>query len=180
MSTFENTCEVGPPYALSAFDNVGSTGFTVCGWIKFDAIQEGQITLWFVTWSGFYIGCEFSGQPSGPPLPGYLRMWSQAGSEVLVPYPDDGAWHFYRAWLGTDGKLHLQVDAGVALESVAEVYPDSACSAFQLQGDTTAIPDDKNGFDETGFWKRVLSDPEAAALYNGGAGITWGNPAMPP
>jgi len=178
MSTFYNQCETIAD--LSGFDNVGTSGFTICGWCKFDATQEGVIALWNCEWTGFYIGMSFSGQPSGPPTPGFVRMQSQAGSEVTATYPADGAWHFYRSWMDVStGRLKLQIDMGTIYESASEVYPDSGCNRIKLQGSTTPIPDSLNQFDETGFWHRVLTDAEAAAIYNGGAGITWGNPAMP-
>jgi hypothetical protein len=100
---------------------------------------------------------------------------SQSGEEVFVPYPADGNWHFFRSWLDIDGKLKLQIDMGTIFQSDAHVYPNSSCNAFQLQGDTTSIPDDLNKFDETGFWKRVLSNDEVSALYNSGNGVTYPN-----
>lgn len=166
MSTFQNACEsLGDP-DLAAFDNIGTTGFTICGWTKFDFDQEGTISIWVASWVGYYMALEFDFN--------LLRLRSNLGAEVTVPYPADGAWHFFRSWFDvSDGKLKLQLDMGTIAESAADVYANSPCSSVLLQGGTTAIPDTKNGFDETGFWKRVLTNAEVLELWNSGAGTTW-------
>lgn len=164
MSTFDNTCEALTN--LTPFNNVGTTGFTVCGWTKFDFDQSGFIPFWTVQWFAYYMQLYFD--------TGVLHLLSDLGAEATVAYPADGVWHFFRSWFDvSDGKLKLQIDMGTIAESAFDVYANSPCSNFELQGPTTAIPDTKNGFDETGFWHRVLTNAEVLELWNAGAGATW-------
>ncbi len=172
MSTFENTCETFADPLIAQFDLDVTKGFTVAGWTKFDFDQSGQITIWAITYGIKYFILEFNFDS--------LHLLSHTGDDVFVSYPADGAWHFYRAWLDTNGVLNLQLDNGAIFQSSGDTYINSVCDKFQLQGDTTAIPDTLNAFDETGYWERVLSSGEGTNLYNGGAGITFGNPLMPP
>jgi hypothetical protein len=172
MSTFQNTCETFLDPLISQFDFDLTKGFTVAGWIKFDDIQEGVITIWAIAYGIQYFSLTF--------FTDSLVMDSDAGPEATAPYPSDGQWHFYRSWVDTNGQLNVQIDNGIIYQSTPSVFSNMVCDSFQLQGDTTAIPDTLNMFDETGYWSRVLSTTEGTNLYNGGAGITFGNPLLPP
>lgn len=155
-----------------------SQGFTVAGWFKMPAtVTDAAANLWLVNFAALhYVALELY-KPAATQL---LRaFWNGGSEEVLVPYTPDDTWHFIRFWY--DGaKLNLQIDNGTVNSSAPFAFTDSAFDEFDLGGNATIVPDVPcRNFDELGFWKRALTDAEAASLWNGGAGITWGNSNMP-
>jgi hypothetical protein len=166
MSTFSNRCETFGPN-INQFDYAVATGFTICGWTKFDFDQSGIISIWIVTYGGDGINLVFDTDS--------LRMNTTNGDDLFAPYPADGDWHFFRSWIGMDQKMNLQIDMGTIFQSAPLAFGDLVCSQFQLQGPSSPGPDTPNGFDETGYWSRVLSDAEANQLWNSGSGVTWPN-----
>lgn len=157
------------------FDNPGTNGVTVAGWINIDAGNNSGAVFAIHYWSG-------AGLPNFSLILeanfGALSFFWSTDFSISADSPVDisGGWHFYRAWLDPDdATLNLQIDNGTIYTSLPNAWP--AVPLFAFETSTTGL---SATFDETGYWKRVLTDAEAANLWNGGAGITWGNPLMPP
>jgi len=99
--------------------------------------------------------------------------------EIVYPYPQDGGWHFYRAWYDpADQKARLQIDNGLIIDTVALPMAGGSGNQITFAGNATFFGSTERSLDESGLWIRVLSNTEAAALWNGGAGVTY--PAVPP
>lgn len=82
-----------------------------------------------------------------------------------------GAWHFCIAWW--DGvNASIQIDNGVVdtLPWVKATKNDPVDFRIGRYG---AVTYSDSNIDEVGFWKRVLTAPERAQLWNGGAGTTY-------
>lgn len=167
--------------SFALFNNCAATGFTMCGWFKLDVPDnagDGNIVgnmAWFAPVSSWFLeilngdllvnisGEDFSSQT------------------ITYPNPQDGAWHFYRIWYTpSDQKMHMQLDNGLVMDSASIPIASGNYSQLFLCGNAIFGGGTFRYLDETGFWKRVLSNTEASNLYNGGAGLTYGNPGFPP
>lgn len=168
-----NTASRGLSSGANAFATP-SQGFTVAGWLKVilvDPADRGAL------WNAIFA--------TGPIIlsiddPGDSLIFSAAAPafSISTPYPADGQWHFVRSWY--DGtSMNLQLDNGT-ITQVVVAMSDSQLTDFRLGFANVFVTADARSYDELGFWPRALSDAESDALWNGGAGITWGDPNMPP
>ena len=173
IETSANNSYSNDASGMIALLNNPNLGFTVCGWAKAPATLTEDGVIWVVSFSGPSTSFDLRFDPGGD-----IRFrWST--EEIFAAWPQDSDWHFYRAWFDpADQMMRLQIDLGTISVSNAIVRVNTSFNAFFLAGATTLLGN--RSFDETGYWTRVLSDAEAANLYNGGGGITFGNPSMPP
>lgn len=82
-----------------------------------------------------------------------------------------GAWHFGICW--RDGvNVYFQIDNGVVDSLPWAKDTKLSVVDFRIGKFGAATYSDSN-IDEVGFWKRVLTAPERAQLWNGGAGLTY-------
>lgn len=164
---FEN-----PPPAPTTIENP-DLGFTVCGWMRAAAGVKANDSIVFINFPLTTSDVEL--RLDGTDIILEINMPGD-DLELTIPYPQDGAWHFYRFGFNPDTGLGgFSLDNGTLQTGVAS-FP----AGLQLQswhfGDTS---NDPTSFDETGYWKRWLTSAEVTAIYNGGSGITWGSPSLP-
>jgi len=165
---------------FTLLDNAGATGFTMCGWVKLnpaDNAANGSIRS--VRWSGPTSFMELAF------LNGDMLLDADGDGfefeEIVYPYPQDGDWHFYRAWYDpADQKARLQIDNGLIIDTVALPMAGGSGNQITFAGNAVFSGVTERSLDESGLWIRVLSDTEASNLWNSGNGITFGNPNLPP
>jgi hypothetical protein len=163
---------------FALLNNAGATGFTMCGWVKLnpaDNAGAGQIRA--VRWSAptAFMELEFL---NGDMI---LNADGDAGEfeQIVYPYPQDGDWHFYRAWYDpADQKARLQIDNGLIIDTVALTMAGGNGNQITFAGNAIFTGLTERSLDESGLWIRVLSDSEASQLWNGGVGTTF--PSIPP
>ncbi len=145
-------------------------GLTVCGWFNLDPVDfQGDVVATTFTIGGYVtLSVDFAGN--------LFLEHAFAPITALIPV-STGVWYFYRMWYDpTTDTWNLQIDNGIVFSSVAlGLNPLSQINTFEFcdDGNTSTL-------DETGYWSRVLTNTEAGNIYNGGAGITFGNPLLPP
>ena len=153
--------------------NPAVDGFTFCGWCKTVQLDDpgGGVVIEYLAHQ-FVLTWDSGG---GGLLSEYTVGVPEAPYDSMA-YPQDGQWHFVRFWLDpVTTRLNLQIDMGAVLSTVPlTVTADVGPSTVRLSG-TAVILGTNRAFDEVGVWKRVLSNAEATALYNAGAGRTWPN-----
>jgi len=164
------------PASHALFNNVGTTGFTICGWVRLSpADNAGDGFVNYVSW--FTPSSDFSLELLNADL---VLNVNGGAEQIFYPYPQDGGWHFYRAWYDpADNKARLQIDMGTIMESAVITVGGGSGGSFIFVGNAIFAGATERSLDETGFWKRVLTDAQATAIYNGGVGITFGSPSMP-
>ena len=163
---------------FALLNNAGATGFTMCGWVKLnpaDSFANGSIRS--VRWSAPTSFMELAF------LNGDMILDADGDGvefeEIVYPYPQDGGWHFYRAWYDpADQKARLQIDNGLIIDTVALPMAGGNGNQISFAGNAIFSGSTERSLDESGLWIRVLSDTEAAALWNGGVGTTY--PVVPP
>ena len=163
---------------FALLNNAGATGFTMCGWVKLnpaDNAGAGQIRS--VRWSAptSFMELEF--------LNGDMILNADGDAfefeQITYPYPQDGGWHFYRVWYDpADQKARLQIDNGLIIDTVALTMAGGTGNQITFAGNAIFSGSTERSLDESGLWIRVLSDAEAASLWNGGLGTTF--PSVPP
>lgn len=162
------------PAKTAAFFTNLENGFTIAGWFRTLADAVGTGPIW-----------TFNTNSPGDLLlilrNGGILEWGDFPDIIQVAWPQDSDWHFYRVGYDPDtGKLKLQIDNGTVSEvAFAQFTAGTFCSLMEWGSGVHTLVGPCN-YDETGFWPRWLSDLEASHLYNGGAGITFGDPNMPP
>lgn len=157
-------------------------GFTVCCWVylsTYDGFPNifYAFEIQFESGGGAPLGLYQLSLPgdAGPGPVGdvpYIISWYHDGVD-LIDTTEKFAfaqWHFCRAWYDpSDLKIHLQINNGTKYESAAFAAQPAAARA-----DIRITRSSQTGrIDELGYWKQVLSDAAATALYNGGVGRTY-------
>lgn len=159
-----------------AIQYASDKGFTICGWWKLTADDNGTV---------LYM------EDAGPTAAPHIEIQQLFGGEmqfnykpsnagvvvsVQAPYPIGVGFHFFRFWLDpVDWKVRVQWDLGTTeTPSAASVAPTIKPTYYVSMG-----PSGGSGWviDEVGFWEGVLSDTDAAYLYNSGTGRTY--PSVP-
>jgi len=163
---------------FALLNNAGATGFTMCGWVKLNPADNfGNGNIRAVRWSTPTSFMELAF------LNGDMILNADGDGvqfeTIVYPYPQDGDWHFYRAWYDpADQKARLQIDNGLIIDTVALPMAGGNGNQISFAGNAVFSGSTERSLDESGLWIRVLSDVEAAALWNGGAGTTY--PTIPP
>lgn len=132
--------------------------------------QPLTVAAWLKPASDFpdtFAGVSFPGAASGVFGDGggniALGTFGSAGSSPVVV----GVWKlFTAAWNGTD--VFGYVNAA-ELATAPEAPPDVTADEFRLFVGGEGLV----SIDEAGVWSRALTPAEVAALYNGGAGLTY-------
>jgi len=163
---------------FSLFNNANDTGFTVCGWVQLnpaDATGDGLVC--FFSWSA--PGSDFGLHLLNADLILEINGDGVEFEQIVYPFPQDGGWHFYRAWYDpTDNIARLQLDNGTIMASAVIPVASGNGNQVKFAGNASFAGSTERYLDETGFWKRPLSNSEALSLWNGGAGTTF--PLLPP
>jgi hypothetical protein len=172
---------------LSIADNASlSTGdidFTVAGWVYLDSLgTRGDIISRFLTSPG----------PVGEYTLVYVSNGSQYrfrfrtyyGPSILLGnvfadslgVPSISTWYFIVIWQNAAAKtINIQVnDGSVDSASYSGGVISDTNSQFQI-GATEGANSFNGRIDQVGFWKRVLTSGERTALYNAGAGKSYGD-----
>jgi uncharacterized delta-60 repeat protein len=149
-------------------------GFTLCYWEKPTTTGIFNPRLEFIKVSSG--GSDFSSTVFND-LIGSAGVTFNDGTfngETLVPTLTIGAWNFIRMWVDpTNLFLKVQVNNGTILTSTRTlgIYHFSAPQVFRMY--PTSLPGRTFTIDELALYEGVLTDAEAAYLWNGGAGKTY-------
>jgi hypothetical protein len=151
-------------------------------------LQCGGVSITFALWcyptslsgGGILIGKDHSSSREYVIDRNTSRARMYIGGSGLA-MTDEGAltqnaWNFVTGWWSAvDSTCRIQVNNGTVYAAAGPVTPVDGATEFDIGARTyPGFPDYWNGYiDEVGFWKRLLSDPEKAALYNSGNGITY-------
>jgi Putative Ig domain/Concanavalin A-like lectin/glucanases superfamily len=161
--------------------HAAGSGFSFWAWVKVNAkgslfsaelfryLSPGPTLLSFIA---SYHGWNDSIQVSwGSVVPSASQQDGFAFNAVV------GQWHLVQVLYSADGFVSVKIDDGVTVTSPAGplVLPAAATAELSMSGEgQIGVPDLDWEIDEWGFYKgRILSEGDMAALWNGGAGITW-------
>lgn len=154
--------------------HVGNFDWTICGWIKVSnqsqapAVirKDGSTQKQFVIYAGEPDGLRFVVYKTDTD---YKHVYGTPG--VAVP---NNTWVFFRAWHAAAGDvIGLQVNNGTVRTSswTKGVLPTGTSDL--VLGTWGASNTSSRSLSRFGYWKRLLSDGEAAQLYNSGLGQSW-------
>jgi hypothetical protein len=163
--------------ASNASVQVGDEDFYVAGWVYLNSVtavnrtiigkyntNTGQHRQWLLFFRGPTQRFALIGSPNGSTNSLVLN------SSVT---PSASTWYFVEAWHDAANNVAgLSVNGTVDTISYASGIYSGPSSLFV--GCHSGASDFMDGrIDELGFWKRVLSPTERAALYNSGAGLAY-------
>lgn len=150
-------------YLETTSEVVLSVDFTVCAWVYFNDAVAGGIIGIANSWQIYFDseGIVFAAAPDG-------ITWVPVVSPAL---PDQ--WYFVRAWFtSTDNTIHLRLNEGAEMTAVLS-GPISGSDVLTVAKDVLTGIVLFGTIDEVGLWQRVLTNAEAAILYNMGAGTPY-------
>lgn len=153
--------------------SMGDIDCTFSAWVKFTTVvnNKGLFGKWgaaghceYVLW---YLGDHFSFTIS---TDGTNTQYCNA---TTFGAASPGTWYHVITWYDTvANRSYIQINNGEIDTAIVASGPFNSDSPFQIGAFASAAH--FNGLvDEVGIWKRVLTPTERAALYNGGAAITF-------
>jgi hypothetical protein len=152
----------------------GDISFTIAAWVKADSLPTSVIvskrdSTILREWTLTYVPSAFR-----------FNTFDAAGNSaglVLAntPVPIIGTWYFLVAWRDkTSGTVNIQVNNGTIYTVAETTAPTLTNAGFKIGAFAEPASTFWDGaIDEVGFWKRVLTGPERADLYNAGNGNTY-------
>ncbi len=151
----------------------GTTGFTFCGWYKTTSnlVNKPAMSI-FLTDS---LSNNANGVTFTPPIVTYFQV---ASSKTTTPtFGTVNTFHFFRVWVdGSTNTLNVKINEGATLSAaLGFTYAKITAAGGIIQANASSVGTTNQYLDETGFWNCVLTDAEAALVYNGGAGQTYPN-----
>lgn len=164
---------------LSIADNAAlsmGTGqiFTIASWVYLSATNVHQYAI--SKWGADTAHGEYILRHDGVTYNRFRFITSDGSTATGVnadtPIPDPNTWYFVICWY--DGMRNcIQVNNGTIYVSAAATGAQDLNNAFEVGADTGLGQSFAGRIDEVGIWKRVLTAPERASLYNGGNGRTY-------
>lgn len=155
--------------------SAGSSDFTVTAWVKAESLPgenkrilckiNNAVTL--LEYDLFYWGASST----------KFAWYIKGSGDFLVDsvVPSTGTWYFVVAWYNaTTHEQGIQVNNGTASTGTVIGSPSDTAAPFcigSVDGLATTFWDGL--IDEVNFWRRLLTDDEKTALYNGGAGLAY-------
>jgi hypothetical protein len=183
-----NAASFGGPASqryLSHADNpslsLGNIDFTFSAWIKPNGNPGtngwGIVGSWTVGGQeSAFLWLQSNRSPA-------LVLMNSAGSYTILNTTFNtaavGVWSFLVAWHDSVAdKVWINIDASPNNPNYWAAWSTGvrdSTGPFMIGRYDTALTDTyfDGAIDEVGFWKRVLTDAERAALYNGGNGVTY-------
>lgn len=152
-------------------------GFTLCGWAMLPSYDGFPHLADFVelTYTDNVVLFDFfqffapADSFPGPVSKFKFGFYRNSGAQTIETGQDYdfGVWYFFRAWYDpADQKMHLQINNGFTLDSSAfSLTPGTTTAFFEIISARNILR-----IDELGYWKEVLTDEAATALYNSGSG----------
>ena len=156
--------------------------FTMAAWFRMvDAPSSAPMQMLFAKESGagleyrLYMACFGIGLAwevgAAPPWEDEQPM---PGALVALNVGYDNVWHFACAWYdAVNQEVGAQLDNGTPSTGSATVPLLQGTAPLQLGADTTLSYFLNGKLDSVAKWDRVLTAPERAALWNGGAGVEY-------
>lgn len=166
--------ESGSPAYFSIANNasleVGDIDFTLACWVNAESLtnQDAILGKWGGAESSYIL--EYNASAFR------FRVSDNGGSvstDVTAGTPSTAAWFLVIAWHdATANTTNIQVNNGTPGSAAHSTGVFAGTAAFTLGFRASGGLWD-GLIDELGFWKRVLTTDERAALYNGGNGTTY-------
>lgn len=153
--------------SLTKSDNsdlsVGDIDFTICAWVKFDQLLSRATTYiatkdddWrlYGTWDGAIL---FS-----------VTAPSEATTSATATSISNSVWYFVVAWHDSvNNEIGISINNGTPITTSWSNGIRDSNFDFKIGHTMDGL------IDEVGFWKRVLTSAERAALYNNGIGLSY-------
>lgn len=161
--------------------SVGNIDFTFALWCNFESAPGSN--------TGRTLISKYVAQKE------YLLLWENLSGNTFLKFvvspdgtattvltatafgtPATATWYFIVAWHdATANKIYLQVNNGTIYEAAHTTGVFDGNSSFYLGSLDNAVTTYRMDglIDEVGFWKKVLTEAERTALYNGGSGATY-------
>lgn len=154
--------------------STGDIDFTLAGWVKLESEATYQE---LISKYDSAVLSEYSLYYSPAADRFILEIYNNAGVKVgsvnSGAAVSTGTWYFIAAWHdATANTVNIVVNNDPAQSSATTGAPSNTTANLRMGADSTAETTFLDGvMDEWGFWKRLLTPQEIAALYNGGNGV---------
>lgn len=153
---------------------VGNFDWTICGWFKVSdqARAPAIVQKYGVTERQYAI---YAGEPNG--LRFVVHFDDVTYTDVYgtpgTPVPN-GVWVFFRAWHSAAGDvIGLQINNGTKYTTAWAKGANPTGMRDLTFGSWGGTNASSRGLSRSGYWKRLLTDAESTALYNGGNGVDY-------
>ena len=166
-------------YYTSDLD-VGDFNFTISAWAKLDADSNGTIVNKYTSSSEWEYQIDYVASTDSFQFSISTNNGTKTVSSAAV---STGQWYHIIAWHDANNdQMAIQINNGTPVPTSMGVntYPVDRDARFKIGGGGGGY---LNGqVDEVGYWNRLLTDAEKAAIYNNGAGLQYpfvGGPTGP-
>lgn len=150
----------------------GTSDFTIAAWFKTSTPNRFLCSKGGNGEEGYSLGMTSIGTFAAS-----IRGTSNTGTPTPLTY-DDGLWHFTVVQFDRDGDCSIFIDDMATAKATNNISSAVAFNLTPSRPFTIANHPLYNDYwsgevDEVGFWMRLLTQTERAALYNSGAGLTY-------
>lgn len=157
---------------------IGATSFTITCWVFLDdlAADHGLVSRWDTVAGQLEYTLEYNAAGGNRFKANLSTTGSNFPSVVADAFgaPSLSTWYFLLLSFDLPTTtVKIQVNNGAANTSNLGASIFAANQVFRIGRRNAGGQNHSGRIDEVGFWKRILTASELAALYNGGSGLTY-------